>query len=240
MDLCAAPGGKTMQLAALGADVRIAGASQDEAQEEVDRLVAEEGLTMLPPFDHPDIVAGQGTLGLEIIEDLPELDTVLVPVSGGGLAAGVALAVKAARPAARVIGISMVRGAAMHASLRAGRPVLVEELETLADSLGGGIGLDNAWTFGPVRALVEEVILVGEREIAEAIDFAYHREAQVVEGGGAVGIAALLAGRVRDPGTTAVIVSGRNIDMALHARLVSGRPVTLPGEGAPWQAGHHG
>ena len=97
---------------------------------------------MVPPFDHPRIVAGQGTVGLEIIEAAPDVETVLVPLSGGGLAAGVAAAVKASsRPS--VIGVSMERGAAMKASLDAGRPVLVEELPTLADSLGGGIGLDN-------------------------------------------------------------------------------------------------
>jgi threonine dehydratase len=214
------PRNKVEAIRALGAEVRIVGASQDEAQGEVDRLVEEEGMTMLPPFDHPDIIAGQGTVGLEILEDLPGVETVLVPLSGGGLIAGVALAVKSAAPRARVIGVSMERGAAMHASRQAGRPVAVEELETLADSLGGGIGLDNRYTFAMVRDLVDDIVLVDEAEIADAIRFTYREEAQVVEGAGAVGIAALLAGRVRDPGITAIVVSGRNIDMDVHARLV--------------------
>lgn len=214
------PRNKVEAIRALGAEVRIVGASQDDAQGEVDRLVEEEGMTMLPPFDHPDIIAGQGTVGLEILEDLPGVETVLVPLSGGGLIAGVALAVKSAAPRARVIGVSMERGAAMHASRQAGRPVAVEELETLADSLGGGIGLDNRHTFAMVRDLVDDIVLVDEAEIADAIRFAYREEAQVVEGAGAVGIAALLAGRVRDPGITAIVVSGRNIDMDVHARLV--------------------
>lgn len=139
------PKNKVSQIRRLGADVRIAGKSQDEAQEEVERLVADDGLIMLPPFDHPDVVAGQATLGLEIVDAMD--DTVLVPLSGGGLAAGVAAAVKARRPRAKVIGISMERGAAMKVSLDAGRPVQVEEYPSLADSLGGGIGLDNKLTF---------------------------------------------------------------------------------------------
>ena len=107
----------------------------------------------LPPFDHPDIVAGQGTLGLEIMEQVPDATAVLVPLSGGGLAAGVASAVKSVSSRTKVIGISMARGAAMKASLDAGRPVQVEELPTLADSLGGGIGLDNRLTFAMAQEL---------------------------------------------------------------------------------------
>src|SRR5690606_28235923 len=128
------------------------------AQEEVDRLVAGDGLVMVPPFDHPAIIAGQGTLGLEIAEQAPEVATVLVPLSGGGLAAGVAAAVKGLRPRARIIGISMERGAAMKASLDAGRPVPVEEVPTLADSLGGGVGLENRLTFAMCRDLLDDVV----------------------------------------------------------------------------------
>jgi threonine dehydratase len=146
-------------------------------------------------------------------------------LSGGGLISGVALAVKAAQPRAEVVGISMARGAAMHASQRAGRPVPVEELPTLADSLGGGIGLGNRWTFGMVRDLVDEIVLLEEAEIAAAVRHAYWREQEVVEGSGAVGIGALLAGKVRPRGPTAVVVSGRNIDMGLHHRLASGEEV---------------
>lgn len=128
------PRNKVEAIRDLGADVRIVGNSQDDAMEEVVRLVRDESMNAIPPFDDPRIIAGQGTMGLEIVKDLPELDTVLVPLSGGGLAAGVAAAVKAKRSLARVIGISMRRGAAMQASLEAGRPVNVEEQDTLADS----------------------------------------------------------------------------------------------------------
>ncbi|MCZ4307103.1 hydroxyectoine utilization dehydratase EutB [Zoogloeaceae bacterium G21618-S1] len=219
------PSNKVEAIRALGAEVHIVGSSQDEAEVEVARLVRDEGLTLLPPFDHADIIAGQGTVGLELLDDLPSLDTVLVPLSGGGLLAGVALALKRASPQIRVIGVTMERGCAMHASLAAGKPVQVEELETLADSLGGGIGLDNRYTFKMAQTLVDEVVLVSEDDIAAAIRHAYAREQIVIEGSGAVGIAALLAGRIEAPGTTAVLVSGANIDMALHRRIVCAQEI---------------
>ncbi len=221
------PGNKLDGIKALGAEVRIVGRSQDDAQVEVDRLVADEGMTMLPPFDHADIIAGQGTLGLEILEQLPEVETLLVPLSGGGLISGVACAVKAARPGARVVGVSMARGAAMYESQKAGKPIFVEELPTLADSLGGGLGIDNRFTFSMVRELVDDIVLLNEAEIAAAIRHAYWREQEVVEGSGAVGIGALLAGKVAVNGPTVVVVSGRNIDMKTHHRLISGEMVDL-------------
>jgi threonine dehydratase len=224
------PGNKVRAIEALGAEVRIVGRSQDDAQEEVERLVADEGLTMLPPFDDPRIVAGQGTLGLEMIEAVPDLACVLVQLSGGGLIAGIAAAVKARRPGVRVVGVSMERGAAMAASLAAGRPVAVEELPTLADSLGGGIGLGNRVTFPMVRDLVDEVVLLTEAEIAEGVRHCYWQERQVVEGAGGVGVAALLAGKVVPEGPTMALLSGANIDMALHHRIVSGEDVDLMAE----------
>lgn len=216
------PTNKVKAISSLGAEVRIVGRSQDDAQIEVERLVAEQGLTPIPPFDDADVVAGQGTIGLELIEDLPELACVLIPLSGGGLAAGIAVAVKALRPSARIIGISMERGAAMAAALSAGRPVDIVEEETLADSLGGGIGLANRVTFALCRDLIDEVVLLSEAEIAAGIRHAALVENEIVEGAGAVGIAALLAGKVSPEGPTALILSGRNIDEAVHRRIVSG------------------
>ncbi|MDI6025138.1 hydroxyectoine utilization dehydratase EutB [Corticibacterium sp. UT-5YL-CI-8] len=216
------PANKVAEIERLGGDIRIVGNSQDDAQQEVGRLVAEQGLVMLPPFDHPHIVAGQGALGVEIMQAVPDAAIVLVPVSGGGLAAGIAAAIKAINPATRVIGISMARGAAMKASLDAGGPVFVEELPTLADSLGGGIGLDNRLTFAMCRDLLDDVILLSETEIADGIRHLYRHEREVVEGAGAVGVAALLAGKVLSAGPVVALVSGRNIDMDLHRRIVSG------------------
>jgi threonine dehydratase len=216
------PENKVSEIRRLGAEVMIVGSSQDDAQEKVGRLVAEEGLVMIPPFDDSRVIAGQGTLGIEMLEDVPGAQTIMVQLSGGGLASGIAAAVKALKPAAKVIGVSMERGAAMKASLDAGRPVQVEELPTLADSLGGGIGLDNRFTFSMCRDLLDEVVLVTEAEIAAGIAHAYAQEREIVEGAGAVGIAAVLAGKLRAAGATVLLLSGGNIDMALHRRIVCG------------------
>lgn len=220
------PANKVAEIERLGAAIRIVGDSQDDAQEEVDRLVAAEGMTMVPPFDHPHVIAGQGTLGLEIVEAVPDVATVLVPLSGGGLAAGVTAAVKALKPSARVIGISMDRGAAMKASLDAGRPVELREEPSLADSLGGGIGLGNRFTFALCRDLLDAVLLLSEGEIAAGMRHLHAEEGETVEGAGAVGVAALLAGKVRQEGPPegpiVAILSGGNVDAGLHRRVMEG------------------
>lgn len=216
------PENKLSEIRRLGAEVRIVGNSQDDAQVEVERLVAEDGLMMVPPFDHPAVIAGQGTIGLEILEQVPDVGTVLVQLSGGGLAAGIAAAIKAEKPSVRIVGMSMARGAAMKASLDAGHPVNVEELSTLADSLGGGIGLDNRLTFRLCRDLLDDVVLLTEPEIAAGIRHLYAVEREIAEGAGAVCVAALLAKKVAPRGPVVALVSGRNIDMELHRRIVSG------------------
>lgn len=217
------PDNKVEAIKAVGGNVKIAGDSQDEAQHEVQRLIDEQGMTEIPPFDHFDVVAGQGTIGIELVEDFPELDTVIVPLSGGGLIAGVALAVKTLVPGARVIGLSMDRGAAMYESIREGRPVAVDEQPSLADSLGGGIGLENRYTFNMVRDLVDEIRTVPEDRIAEAMRYLYRREGWVAEGAGAIGLVALLHDLdVEVGGKIAIVVSGKNIDMDLFARVMDG------------------
>ncbi|REF69553.1 MULTISPECIES: hydroxyectoine utilization dehydratase EutB [Paracoccus] len=210
------PGNKVQAIRDLGAQVRITGASQDEAMAEVARAVAQEGMTEIPPFDHKAVVAGQGTIGLEI----GTAEAVLVPLSGGGLAAGVAVAIKALAPGTRVIGLTMENGAAMAASLAAGHPVEVAETASLADSLGGGIGLQNRVTFALCRALLDDVILLTEAEIAQGIRH-LGRAGHVVEGAASVGTAALLAGKIVPQGPTVCILSGANIDPALHARIMA-------------------
>lgn len=224
------PQNKIDGIKAQGADVRIIGNSQDDAQIEADRLVAEDGMTMLPPFDHPDIIAGQGTLGLELIEQLPEAEIAIIQLSGGGLISGVAAALKAKRPDMRVIGVSMERGAAMYECIKAGKPVHVVEMTTLADALGGGIGLDNEYTFEMVRDLVDDIVLVSEAEIAQAIRHAYWEERQIIEGSGSVGVAAVMTGKIRPDGPCVVLLSGGNIDMKLHHRIISGEDVDVSGE----------
>lgn len=222
------PQAKVEGIRALGAEVRIVGSSQDDAQVESSRLAAQEGYAEIPPFDHPDVIAGQGTIGLELMEERPDLATVLVPLSGGGLAAGVALAVKTASPDTRVIGVSMDRGAAMYESLKVGRPVEVEEVPSLADSLGGGIGVENRLTFAMCRELLDDIVLVTEDDIYLAMQALFHEERMVAEGASVVGIAALFAGKLPpSPGPVATIITGRNVDMAAFTDIVSGRDVRL-------------
>ena len=216
------PENKVAAVRALGAEVRIIGQSQDEAMIEVARAVHDEGLAEVPPFDDPAVIAGQGTVALEIVAQVPEVATLLVPLSGGGLAAGVALAAKALHPGVQVIGISMARGAAMAASLAAGHPVEVAELPTLADSLGGGIGLANRFTYRMCRALLDDVVLLTEAEIAQGIRHIHAITGDAVEGAAAVGVAALLAGKVSPDGPVVALLSGCNIDPSLHVRVLAG------------------
>jgi len=216
------PANKVQAIRDLGAHVCIVGQSQDDAQREAERIAREQGATLLPPFDHPAIIAGQGTLGLEILEQQPDVAQILVPLSGGGLFAGVALAIKSANPDILTHGISMQRGAAMHASLAAGYPLEIEELSTLADSLGGGIGLDNRYTFNMTRDLCDHLYLLSEASIANAIRHAYREERLVLEGAAVVGIAALLDGLIAPRGPIVVVVSGRNVDIEQHLRVLTG------------------
>ena len=182
--------------------------------------IKKEDLIMVNAFDDPEIIAGQGTVGLEILEALPAVDTILVPISGGGLISGVGLILKAINPEAKLIGISMDCAPAMYHSLKAGKPMIVEEKDSLADALLGGIGLDNKYTFRMVQKLVDEVVLVSEEEISEGMIFALDKHRLVVEGAGAVGIAALLNNKVSNLGeNVAVIISGGYVDIPTLIRI---------------------
>lgn len=219
------PANKAAAIEALGAEVKRVGASQDEAFGEVERLVRERGMTLVPPFDDPLVVAGQGTIGLELMEDAPELDRVLVGLSGGGLLGGIGAALKAIRPEVRVTGISLERGAAMWESLQAGRPVEVEEGESLADSLGGGIGLDNRCTFALVREVMDDHYQVSEKAIARAMVDILEHEKLLVEGAAAVGLAALTEHGLDVRGQrVALILSGNGVALETldRARVMIG------------------
>ncbi|WP_108445724.1 hydroxyectoine utilization dehydratase EutB [Halomonas denitrificans] len=220
------PPDKVAAVEALGAEVRRVGASQDEAFEEVERLVRERGMTLIPPFDDPLVAAGQGTIGLELMEECPALDRVIVGLSGGGLLGGIGAAVKAIRPACRVTGVSLSRGAAMWESLRAGRPVAVEEVESLGDSLGGGIGADNRCTLPLVREVMDDHCQVSERAIADAMVTLLEHEKVLVEGAAAVGLAALSEHGLDVRGQrVALILSGNAVSLATldRARALAGR-----------------
>jgi len=223
------PSNKVESIRQLGAEVVLHGESYDEAERRAIALQEDEGLTMIPPFDDPLIIAGQGTIGLELLEDLPELDTVLVPLSGGGLISGIALVLKAADPSIRTVGVSMERAPVMVHSLRAGKPIEMEEEPTLADALAGGIGLSNRYTFRMVQTYVDETVLVTEEEIAQAMAFALTCHHLVVEGGGAVALAALLSNKVEVVGTeVAVVLSGGNVHIPTLMEIAQGQFETDP------------
>ena len=171
------------------------------------------GLTLVHPFDDPAIAAGQGTVGIEILEDLPELDVVVVPVGGGGLISGVAAAVKALRPQARVYGVEPVGSAALTAGLTAGHPVRLERIATIADGLTAPI--TSELVLEHARTLLDDVVLVEDRDIAVALRATLQRAKLLVEPAGATALAALLSGKLRLPprSTVAVIASGGNVDM---------------------------
>jgi threonine dehydratase len=214
------PNHKLKLMRKLGAEVVIGGKDYDEADANARKLVRDEGMTWINPFDDPYIIAGQGTIGLEILEEKPNVERVIVPTSGGGLISGVALAMKLTNPEIEVIGVTMERGPAMYLSLEAGRIVPVVEEETLADALMGGLGDENDYTFRLCQQYLDEIVLVSEAAIAEAMAFAFKEHRVVVEGGGAVGIAALLEEKVEVWGNIAIVISGGNVDPEVLLEIV--------------------
>lgn len=221
------PREKVEALRALGAEVVVHGDDQDEADAEARRLSERQGLFFVSPFDDPQVIAGQGTIGLEMLEACPELGTVVVQLSGGGLISGVALALKTLKPDVRVVAVSSLHGAAMLESIRAGRIVPVEERPSIADALPGPIPADNRYTFEMCRRLVDDFVQVSDSEIAQAMAFILRHEKCVVEGAAAAGVAHLLSGSWPDgSGAVAAILTGDNIstDRALE---ICGRVVPI-------------
>ena len=222
------PQNKVEALRRSGAELVIHGAAQDEADVEARRLRDEQGLAYVSPFDDPLVIAGQGTCGLEIMEEQPDTDVVFAGLSGGGLIAGIGLAVKSINPRAEVIGVSMNEGAAMLDSLAAGHPLQVPEVASLADSLGGGIGLDNAWSFAMTQRYMDRGYKVDEAQIARAMLHFLREEKLLVEGAAAVGVAAVEQHQLDLSGRRAVfVVSGQNLSTATFAeacRLAGEQP----------------
>jgi threonine dehydratase len=214
------PRNKLDAIKRLGAEVVVTGDSYEQAEIHALQLQEERRLTLIDPFDDPLVIAGQGTIGLELLEDIPEIDTVIVPLSGGGLISGIALALKSASPSIRVIGVTMDRAPVMYHSLRAGAPIEMTEEDTIADALVGNIGVNNKYTFRMVQEYVDDTVLVSDEEIATAMAFALEEHHLVVEGGGAVGIAALLHRRVNELGRNVVVVlSGSSVDLPLLLKV---------------------
>jgi threonine dehydratase len=203
-----------------GAEVVLHGANYDEACTEATRLCAAEGMTFIHPFDDALVMAGQGTIGLELLEQIPGLDAVVVPIGGGGLIGGIACAVKESRPEVRVIGVQTSRLPSMAAAVEAGHPVTLDPSTTIAD----GIAVRRAGdvTFPVVAKYVDEIVTVDEDEIASAILTLLEREKTLAEGAGAAALAAVLQRRVKLPAgaKTAVLVGGGNIDVTLLSRII--------------------
>ena len=202
-----------------GAEVVLYGANYDEACEEATRLCAAEGMTFIHPFDDAAVMAGQGTIGLELLEQVPRLEAVVVPIGGGGLIGGIACAIKESRPEVRVIGGQTARLPSMLAAVEMHRPVTVDPATTIAD----GIAVRRAGdvTLPVVERYVDEIVTVEEDEIASAILMLLEREKTLAEGAGATALAALLQKKTSLNGAhTAVMVCGGNIDVTLLSRII--------------------
>lgn len=208
-----APLAKQHATAGYGARVVLHGQTFDEAYRAARGLQSEQGLTFVHPFDDQDVISGQGTIGTEIVEALPDVDTVLVPVGGGGLAAGLAVALRSVSPRTRVIGVQAAAAPAMAASWRSGRLQERDAAPTLADGLA--VRAPGEIAFPYLRRYLDDLVTVDEPAIASAIVLLLERAKMLVEGAGAVGLAALLSGVVKVEGQKVVVlVSGGNIDVA--------------------------
>ncbi|TFJ94217.1 pyridoxal-phosphate dependent enzyme [Lentibacillus salicampi] len=208
------PKAKVDALKRSGAQIEIYGDSQDDAEQRSYQLEKENGLTVVHPFDDLHIIAGQGTIGLELLDDLPSVETVIGGLSGGGLHSGLGIALKSADPAVQIIGVSTARGPAMYESIQKGEPVTVEEQDTLADSLLGGIGLNNRYTFDMVQQYVDNILLLDEDEIAQGMAFMLDKHRMMVEGAAASGIGAILNNRIKLGRQVIVVMTGCSVDTA--------------------------
>lgn len=214
-----APEVKQERIRAYGAELRPVEGIYDDAMRAARTFAAESGAHLVHPFADPDVVAGQGTVALEILQDLPDVREVVVPVGGGGLITGIAVALQAALgDDASVLGVQTVETSSMHASFNAGHAVLVEPGETLADGLAGGI---EETSYQRVHEVVEHLELVDEDTVADAVRMLYRHDGIVAEGAAAVPAAALIERKLELRGPTVLVVSGGNIDAPRLARVLA-------------------
>ncbi|WP_085991607.1 pyridoxal-phosphate dependent enzyme [Oceanobacillus senegalensis] len=214
------PNAKVSVLKETGAEIQIVGESQDDAEKHSYYLEKEQGLTVIHPFDDPYVIAGQGTIGLEILQDLPGVDTVLAGLSGGGLHSGLGIALKNSSSSIKLIGLSTANGAAMYESIQAGKPTVIAEKDTLADSLLGGIGLHNKYTFQFVQDFVDDIILLNEKEFADGMVYILEKHRMVIEGAAASGVGAVLNGKVTLGENVVIVLSGSSVDLPIIMNLI--------------------
>jgi threonine dehydratase len=217
---------RVAMIAALGAEVALKGRSQDEAEKNYQQLTASRGLVPVVPFDDPMIIAGQGTIALEILSKLADTDILMVPLSGGGLLAGIAMVAKSINPNIHVVGLSIAQSPAMFESLKAGGPVQVEEKDTIADSLLGGIGFDNRYTLPMIEKYADEHLLISEEEIKDGMFYIFDQHRLIVEGAAAVGIGALMhqKQKINVQGKKVVILlSGSTINSDEYIQIIQSK-----------------
>lgn len=214
-----APLAKVAATRGYGAEVALYGTAYDDAYAKARQLQAETGAVFLHPFDDPEVIAGQGTIGVEILEDLPALDAVVVPVGGGGLISGLAVALKEMKPSVKVIGVEAAGAPCMLASMRAGRITTLNSVATIADGIA--VKQPGELTFGLISKYVDEIVTVEDEEIANAILMLLERAKVVAEGAGAAPVAAILQHKLSFIGKkVAAVVSGANIDVNILARVL--------------------
>jgi len=203
---------------AYGADIHLRGAVIEETLAEAKEFARETGAVFIHPFDHPDVIAGQGTVGLEILDQVPDVATVLVATGGGGLVGGVAAAMKARRPHARVIGVQADQAAAFPLALAAGEPVRLAQMHTMADGIA--VGEPGQVTYEHVSRLVDEVVTVTEESLSRAVLLCLERAKMVVEPAGAASVAAILQYPERFTSPVVAVLSGGNVDPLLLMQII--------------------
>jgi threonine dehydratase len=215
-----APLPKLAATVAYGAEVELVGQGLHEAMEAAQAMAEEEGRVFVHPFDHPDIIAGQGTLGLELARQIPDMGTVVVCVGGGGLISGTAVALRALNPGVRIVGVQAAGCASFAPSLAAGKPLVLPTTNTIADGIA--VKRPGELTLAHVAALVDDMVTVTDDELASAVVLLLERAKLVAEPAGAAAVAALLAGKIEGPGPLVATVSGGNIDPLVLQHLVTG------------------
>lgn len=205
-----------------GAEVVLVSGNYDDSAREAERLAGEKGYTFAHPFNDAHVIAGQGTIGLEILEQMPDVQQVVVPVGGGGLVSGVAIAVKSLRPDVRVIGVQTLNVPSMYTSFGLSKMETLQDRTTIADGIH--VLTPGDLTFNLVEKYVDDIVIVRESEISEAIAALLEGAKLVAEGAGATGVAAYLFNRIETKLRTVAVVSGGNVDLSVLERIIAERP----------------